>query len=306
MRNRVLIFDGNYCAHRAKHTVGHLVNGTTFGMLRITKAVIDDLDPSHVVFVFDRGRPLRRLLMYPQYKANRPHGKLDGVSPQIELAKEILRSLGVNVVQMKDMEADDIIGILSNYFKEVYEEVIIVTSDHDLYQLIDGRKVVCYHPTQKKITDEQTFKQEYGGLHPRKIVDIKCITGDTSDNIPGIKGIGEKGAIKALNIAHGSITNFPCDDLENDKKLRKINENLDIIQRNLKLVLIPREIKDFETNRQTEMTEIITTLERRRPDPVEFRRLVEENNFKSLGVEKFLDSFDFGRVISEDLDGWLV
>jgi len=303
-KSRILIFDGNYCAHRAKHTVGHLVKGTTFGMLRITKAVVDELKPAQVVYAFDKGKPARRLAIYPSYKANRTKGH--GVNNEVELAKEMLHSLGVNIAQINEVEADDIIGILVTHFREIYNEVIIVSSDFDLYQLIDGDNVVVYNPQRKVTINEDVFKENFDGFHPRKIIDIKCITGDTSDNIPGVKGVGEKGALKALKLAKGSVTNLPCDDFEGDNKLMKINSEIDIINRNLSLVIIPRKVDDLEPEKRQEMQKLIDNMERRNPNANVFNSLVRSNNFKSLGVDGFLKSFNLGRILSEDLDGWLI
>lgn len=204
-----LILDATYLCWRAFYSTGVLSHGDVptgviYGFLRDILTFQEDHGTDRIVFCFDRGQLLRKR-DYPGYKANRTkqfnEESLQSaiqVKEQIRrLRTELLPQLGfVNVFSKSGYEADDIIAsVCLNLPKK--DEGIIVGADYDLYQLLTDR-ILMWHPTSKKATTAESFSKEYG-ITPTQWINVKAIAGCSSDNVIGIKGVGEKTAAKFLN-----------------------------------------------------------------------------------------------------------
>ncbi|MCG2809104.1 MAG: hypothetical protein L6275_02070 [Candidatus Portnoybacteria bacterium] len=210
---KFVIIDGNALIHRAYHALppfktkeGKLVNAV-YGFASILFRVIKDLTPDYLAVAFDLAGPTFRDLEYKEYKAKRVKQPQEFYD-QIPLVKELVTSLSIPIFEQKGFEADDLIGTIIQKTKDKKVRNIIVSGDLDLLQLANGQTEIY---TLKKgikdtvVYDEEMIKERYG-LVPSQLVDFRGLKGDSSDNIPGVPGIGEKTAL-------GLIQKF--DSLEN-------------------------------------------------------------------------------------------
>jgi len=183
--------------------------GAVFGFVNILTALLEKEKPEKIIVVFDRKEPTFRHVKYPLYKANREEFPVELV-PQLTRIKEFLDFADIPQTELAGYEADDIIGTLSKMASEKGIEVICVTSDKDFYQLVND-KVKLYKPSRTKRDDFDIVgipevKDKFG-VTPAQVIDVLAILGDTSDNVPGVKGIGEKTAIPLIQ-EFGTVENL--------------------------------------------------------------------------------------------------
>lgn len=224
---KLILIDGNALLHRAFHAYppfttpkGELV-GAVYGFTTLLFSVIEKLSPTHIAVAWDVKAPTFRKKEFSDYKAQRAPMDESLVS-QIERTKEIVECLNIPQYGIEGYEADDIIGTISklattraqNHARQQVElkssrsqddedvQVVIVTGDRDALQLIDEKKVVVYLPIQNKYSQSVVFDEdkvmETYGMGPSQIVDLKGLMGDSSDNIPGVKGIGKVTATQLI------------------------------------------------------------------------------------------------------------
>ncbi|MDO8669024.1 MAG: DNA polymerase I [Candidatus Buchananbacteria bacterium] len=208
-KQKLIIIDGNALVHRAFHALppmttkdGVMVNAV-YGFTAILLKVLKDLKPDYIVATFDLKEKTFRHKEFEAYKAGRAKAP-DELYQQIPLVKEVLESFNIPIFEKPGYEADDLIGTIA-HLKTVDRpdiETIILTGDQDTFQLIDDNtKVFSPHKGlgETILYDEQIIKEKFDGLTPDQLIDYKALRGDPSDNIPGVKGIGQKGAINLLN-----------------------------------------------------------------------------------------------------------
>ena len=201
-KQKLLLIDGNSILNRAYFAVpplndkeGRNVNAV-YGFTNILLKVIGDYSPDKLIVAFDmRGHNFRKDI-YPDYKANR-HGMPDDLAAQMPVLHELLQAMGVAIVEKAGVEADDIIGTISTAFDG---ESLIVSGDRDMLQLVSDKVTVLL--TKKGVTEVETVNPELlksaYGLTPKQVIEYKALRGDTSDNIPGVRGVGEKTAMSLL------------------------------------------------------------------------------------------------------------
>jgi DNA polymerase-1 len=201
--NRLVLIDGNAILHRAYHALppltapdGSVVNAV-YGFGTMLLRLITDLAPTHVAVAFDRPKPTFRKKMFRGYQAKRP--KMDEeLVDQIPKVHDLIASFGIPIFEVDGFEADDVIGTLA---KQSKDQVIIVTGDRDLLQLVKDERILVYMPTkglsQAKLYGEKEVSERMG-VAPEKIPDFKALAGDPSDNYPGVPGIGPKTAVALL------------------------------------------------------------------------------------------------------------
>lgn len=206
---KILIIDGNSILNRAFYGVAPLTasdgtpTGAVFGFIKILKRHYDSLKPDFVACAFDLPDPTFRHKMYSEYKANRS-GMPEDLAAQLPLAKEAATAMGYTVLTDAGYEADDIIGTLAAEAGTRGVEAYVLTGDRDSLQLIsDNTRVILAKTKGDVLFDREVFRGEYG-IDPEQFVDVKALMGDSSDNIPGVKGIGEKTALKFISAA-GSL-----------------------------------------------------------------------------------------------------
>ena len=213
MSDKFLVIDGSSLIHRAFFALPPLTTrkgqhtGAVYGFLRMFHKLLQDVKPRWVAAAFDKSRITFRTKLYADYKGQRKPTPPE-LKEQFPLCMEVLRSMGVPALELDDYEADDIIGTFAKKLDPGLE-VFIVTGDRDELQLIDDRTRVMY--TKKgisdiKLYDKESFAEDYEGLVPLQLIDLKGLMGDTSDNIPGVPGVGPKTALKLI-AEYGSVEN---------------------------------------------------------------------------------------------------
>lgn len=225
-----VIIDGSSLVHRAfyalplLHTAKGQYTNAVYGFTMMLVKLLDEVKPERIAVAFDKSRVTFRTELFPDYKAQRKPtpGEL---SEQFPLIKEVLQAYGIFTIEAAGYEADDIIGTMARQAAEDGHEVVIVTGDRDALQLIEPSTRVML--TKKGISDLElmdvaAFERQYG-LSPLQMIDLKGLMGDTSDNIPGVPGVGEKTALKLIT-EYGSVEAV----LENVDRVagRKLQENL--------------------------------------------------------------------------------
>ena len=242
--DKFVLVDGNSIMNRAFYGImgskmlttkdGKYTNAV-YGFLAILFKLLDDVKPKYMAVAFDLKAPTARHKMYEGYKANRK-GMPDELAEQMPIIKEILRAMNIDIVEKEGYEADDVLGTLSRYGEKHKLEVVILSGDRDTFQLATNKVTIRIPHTKggKTETDEYNKEKiiEKYGIKPKQLIDVKGLQGDTSDNIPGVPGVGEKTALKLIQ-EYGSIENLykkieeGKDDLKG-KQREKIVENKDL------------------------------------------------------------------------------
>ena len=200
---KLLVLDGNSILNRAFYGIkllttkaGDYTNGI-YGFLTMLKKLLDETTPDGVAIAFDRKAPTFRHKAYAGYKSNRK-GMPQELAQQLPVLQELLTDLGYRIVSCEGWEADDILGTLSAQCEKEGGQCLIATGDRDSLQLVSGTTTVRLATTkfgQPQVTlyDVAKIQEDYG-VTPRQMIDLKAIQGDSSDCIPGVAGIGPKGA----------------------------------------------------------------------------------------------------------------
>lgn len=202
MKKRLVLIDGHAIVYRAFYAFpkslitkeGELGNAI-FGFSSILLSVIKELRPTHIAVAFDLDKPTFRHKDFDKYKANRPKTD-EELKNQIGQVKEVVKILNIPIFEIEGFEADDVIGTLAKQAHSKKIQAVIVTGDQDAMQLVNGN-VRVFVPgrgqTRAKMYGRKEVKEKYG-FNPKQMIDFKALSGDSSDNIPGIKGIGPKTA----------------------------------------------------------------------------------------------------------------
>lgn len=202
----MILIDGNAILHRAYHALPPLTSkdgepiNAVYGFVSMLAKVITDLKPSHLIVCLDTAKPTFRHVAYVGYQAQRPRTDSE-LSSQFEVAREIVKAAAIPLYAVEGYEADDLIGTLAKQAEDKVGQVIVVTGDRDILQLVNN-KVKVYMPI-KGLTDAKMFATEdvveRMGVAPEKIIDYKALVGDPSDNYPGVPGIGPKTAVELIS-----------------------------------------------------------------------------------------------------------
>ena len=253
---KFVIIDGNSLVNRAFYALPMLRSlsgkpcNAVFGFINMILNVISSEKPKYFACAFDAGKHTFRHNMYADYKGKRDKMPED-LAEQLPILKELLTAMGIKIIEQSEIEADDLIGSLSRKFEA---DFILVSGDRDLLQLINDNTTVWL--TQKGISnvlkvDREVLKQEFG-LNPEQVIDLKSIMGDSSDNIPGVAGIGKVGATKLIS-EYGSLDNiYQNIDKITGSNQKKLIENKEMAYISYKLATIKLDvdidckIEDFE------------------------------------------------------------
>lgn len=246
--SKLILIDGNAILHRAFHALPPLTTkrgepiNAVYGFISMFLRVIQDLKPTHVVVAFDRKEPTFRHEEYEQYQAHRPEMDKDLI-PQFEKTRRVVGAFGIPIYDKAGFEADDVIGTLAKQAEKKLEEVIIVTGDRDILQLVTDKTKV-YLPI-RGLSDAKLMGAddvvEKLGVRPDQVDDYKALVGDPSDNYPGVPGIGPKTATKLLE---------EYDTVENIyKNINKISENVaKKLKEGKKSAIISQKLAEIVTN----------------------------------------------------------
>lgn len=248
---KFIIIDGSSLMYRAFFALPPLTSSegiytnAIMGFSNMLGKILTDYKPDCIAVAFDKSRKTFRTDMYEEYKGQREKTP-DELKSQIPLLQEFLEALGIAFIEKDNYEADDIIGTLAKKSAAKGYEALIVTGDKDALQLIAPQIKVMLTKRgimDMQVFDEAAFEEKYAGLKPQKLIDIKALMGDSSDNIPGVPGIGEKTALKLLT-QFGDLENL-LGNIENvsGKKLKeKLEQNQDLARLSYKLATICCEV----------------------------------------------------------------
>ncbi|OGF33506.1 DNA polymerase I [Candidatus Falkowbacteria bacterium RIFOXYC2_FULL_36_12] len=282
-KKKFVIFDGNAVVHRAFHALpplktkdGRLVNAV-FGFTSILLKAMKELKPDYIAVTFDLKGKTFRHEKFAEYKATRVK-QADELYEQFPIVKDVVRAFNINIYEKQGFEADDLIGTLCDKKQVNRDDVtsVIVTGDMDTLQLVDDNTEVFTlrkGMTDTVIYDEKAVKEKFDGLGPDQMIDYKALRGDPSDNIPGVKGIGEKTAIELLK-QFGSLEKLYKEIKQESKKT--INQ----IKERVRNLLIEHEKDAF-------MSQDLARI--RRDVKVKFN--LEDNKVKDYDKKKILELF---------------
>ncbi len=222
----IYLLDGSSYIHRAYHAIRNLQNSegfptnAIFGFTQMVLKLLSEKKPEYLAVVFDAKGPTFRHDIYADYKANRPPMP-DDMAAQLPFIRKVVKNLGLATLEMARYEADDIIGTLARVGEAQGFDVVVVSGDKDFRQLIRPR-VSMWDTMKDQVTDYPSLKEAYG-FEPEKFIDVMGLSGDSSDNIPGVRGVGEKTAVSLIK-DFGSLDGV-FENIDRIKK-KKLKENL--------------------------------------------------------------------------------
>ena len=283
---KLIVIDGNSILNRAFYgimgnkmlqTEDGTYTNAVYGFLNIMFKIIDDIKPQYLVVAFDLKAPTKRHLMYKEYKGTRKPMPNE-LAQQMPIIKEILTSMNIKIIEKEGYEGDDILGTLSKQAEEAGVNVTILSGDRDTFQLTSDKVTVRIPRTKMGKTENEDYDrnrviEEYG-VEPSLLIEVKGLMGDTSDNIPGIPGVGEK---TALNL----IKNYKT--IENLYKEVESNENLPDIKGKLKEKILGNKDLAF-------LSKQLGKIDRNAPieEKIEDLKLQEWNKFEVYNLFKYL------------------
>jgi DNA polymerase I len=242
-----------------------------YGFLSMTLKLLREVKPDYLAFCFDSKEPSFRYDIYPEYKAHRDEMPEDLV-PQVPYVKKLCELLGAPILEIAGVEADDLIGTLTRIGRGLDLEVVIVSGDKDFAQLIESK--VSMYDTMKEVRYNPEGVKEKWGVNPEQMIDYLALVGDTSDNIPGVKGIGPKGAQKLLH-QYGHLTGIYEHLSEISGKALKAN-----LEQNRELAFLSQRLVTIEQNIPVEMN--LEQLRMRPTDRDGLRQILLDLGFKTF------------------------
>ena len=301
---KLVVIDGNSILNRAFYGImgnkmlqtedGKYTNAV-YGFLNIMFKIIDDINPEYLVVAFDLKAPTKRHLIYKEYKGTRKPMPNE-LAEQMPIIKEILRAMNIKIIEKEGYEADDVLGTLSRFGEKNNLKVTLLTGDRDSFQLATKNTIIRIPRTKQGKTEIEDFDEdkilETYGIEPKLLIEVKGLMGDTSDNIPGVPGIGEKTALNLIK-ENGTIENIYKKIEENSIELKpKVKENL---INNKDLAFLSKTLGTIDTNAEIDK------------DLKEFK--IEEWNkkevlelFKKYRFKRFIERFDLNANDTEIKD----
>ena len=300
--NRLLIIDGNSIMNRAFYGImnsralmspdGTYTNAI-YGFLAILFKELEDLNPDYIAVAFDLKAPTHRHKMYEAYKGTR-HAMPEELAQQMPIIKEILKDMNITIIEKEGFEADDVLGTVSKQAEKAGHLVTILSGDRDTFQLASNNITIRIPRTKMGKTetddyDEKKIQEEYG-VQPVQLIQVKGLMGDTSDNIPGIPGVGEKTALKLikeyktidnlyekLEAGDADIKGTLKDKLLNNKDSALMSRELGTILRDAPLGVNVEDLKLKEWNKEAVTNKF---------KELQFNRFIERFELKGLGTIK--------------------
>ena len=251
-RPLLILMDGHAMVHRAFHAIQQPLNVSTtgeevrgvFGFLNTFLRTLTELKPTHCAITFDLSAPTFRHHQYDQYKAQRPPSPPE-LRAQFPHVRRAMTAFGVPIFEEEGYEADDVLGTLCRQAEQQEIDTIILTGDTDELQLVSPlvRVLLTYGVQNKTLYDVAKVRERYGGLGPETVPDIKALQGDTSDNIPGVPGVGSKTAIRLLNqfsSVEGILDHL--DEIDSAKTRQSLEDNRELALHGKFLTTIVRDV----------------------------------------------------------------
>lgn len=297
MSEKILLIDGNSMANRAFYaTMGRMMKTPTgistnavYGFFQIMFKTIEEENPDKIIVAFDISSSEKRTKIFSEYKAGR-HKTPEDLTMQFPIIKELLRMMNIPIVQKDGIEADDILGAIAKKEGKKGNKIIILTGDRDYFQLVDMNVNIRYPKTIMGKTeyimyDNYKINEEYG-LTPEKLIEVKALMGDASDNIPGVKGIGEKTALKLI-IQFGSLEKI-YEYIENSDGKEIAKATLNKLIQDKEMAYISRDLGriDIEYDYEKDLGINIDSIRY-----TDWRTEEAYSYFKKISFNKFLDKF---------------
>ena len=244
--NNLILIDGSGYIFRAFYGLPSMTNengvpvNAVFGFTKMLLKLIDDFKPIYVAVIFDVARKTFRNDLYDLYKANRSDPP-EELIPQFSIIRDATNAIGLPVVEMEGFEADDLIATYSNIAQKTNKKVIIISSDKDLMQLVDDNTILFDPMKQYWINDEQVF--EKFGVYPNRVIDVQSLAGDSSDDIPGVPGIGIKTAAELIN-QYGDLEQLltKASEIKQNKRRENLIEYADQARLSRSLVTLKKDV----------------------------------------------------------------
>ena len=294
--SRLILVDGNSIMNRAFYgimgskmltTSDGTYTNAVYGFLSILFKIEEDLNPDYIAVAFDLKGPTERHKMYEGYKANR-HGMPDELAQQMPIIKDVLKAMNIKIIEKQGYEGDDILGTLSKEAEEQGIDVTILSGDRDTFQLTSDKVTVRIPRTKMGKTENEDYDrtrvlEEYG-IEPKELIEVKGLMGDTSDNIPGIPGVGEKTALNLIR--HYKTIDNLYKEVETNESLIDVKGKLkEKILENKELAYLSRKLG--EINRQAPIETSIEELKKQ-----EWNNQEVYNLFKYLRFNRYIDRFN--------------
>ena len=297
MSKKILLIDGNSMANRAFYaTMGRMMKTPTgistnavYGFSQIMFKTIEEEKPDKIIVAFDISSSEKRTKIFSEYKAGR-HKAPEDLTIQFPIIKELLKTMNIPIVQKDGIEADDILGAIAKKEGKKGNKIIILTGDRDYFQLVDINVNIRYPKTimgktEYIIYDNYKINEEYG-LTPEKLIEVKALMGDASDNIPGVKGIGEKTALKLI-IQFGSLEKI-YEYIENSDGKEIAKATLNKLIQDKEMAYVSRDLGriDIEYDYEKDLGINIDSIKY-----TDWRTEEAFSYLKKLSFNKFLDKF---------------
>ena len=290
---KLVLIDGNSIMNRAFYGImgskmlttkdGKYTNAV-YGFLAILFNIIDDIKPEYIAVAFDLKGKLKRKELFEGYKANR-HGMPDELAEQMPVIKDVLRAMNIDIIEKEGYEGDDILGTLAKYGEKQGLEVTILSGDRDTFQLASDNITIRIPRTKAGKTETENYNrekvlEEYE-LEPVQLIEVKALQGDTSDNIPGVPGIGPKTAVSLIQKYHSVKELYEKIEKGEDDLKGKQKEN---IVANKDMAELSRTLGEIDTNVPLE-----DTLENLKVEEWDKAKVLEI--FEELRFQRYIDRF---------------
>jgi DNA polymerase-1 len=243
---KLFLIDGNALLYRSYYAIRRLSNSrgfptnAIFGFISTLRKLVGQEKPHYLGIVFDTGKPTLRHKAFKAYKAHRKPMPEDLI-PQVPVLKKVIQAMNIPLFEYEDYEADDVLGSLARKAAEMRVTSVIVTTDKDLFQLVDSQ-ISVYNPAREIYLDESKVKEVFG-VSPSQVIDVLSLWGDPSDNVPGVPGVGEKTSKTLIN-QFGSLENLlgRLEEVKNPRLRESIIRNRDQLELSRQLVTIEKNL----------------------------------------------------------------
>ena len=296
---KLVLVDGNSIMNRAFYgimgskmlmTEDGTYTNAVYGFLSILFKILEDLNPEYIAVSFDLKAPTARHKMYEGYKANR-HGMPDELAMQMPIIKDVLRDMNITIIEKEGYEADDVLGTLSKRAEKEGLSVTILSGDRDTFQLTSDNIIVRIPRTKMGKTEIEDFDRnkikEVYGIDPIQLIEVKGLQGDTSDNIPGVPGVGEKTALSMIQI-YGNIENI-YKELEEGRAETIKGKTREKMLENKELAFLSKTLGTI--NLEVPIDETIEDLKIKDWD---FEKVYED--FKTLRFNRYIERFKLNEL----------
>lgn len=303
--SKLIVVDGNSIVNRAFYgimggkmlqTADGTYTNAVYGFLAILFKELDEVKPDYMAIAFDLKAPTARHKMYDGYKANRK-GMPDELASQMPILKDVLRAMNITIIEREGYEADDVLGTLSRMGEKAGMDVVLLTGDRDSFQLATDRVSIYIPRTKAGKTETDIFDRnkvlEVYGVEPKQMIEVKGLQGDTSDNIPGVPGIGEKTALSLVK-KYGTIEHlYECIESNTDDLKGKQREK---IADNKELAMLSKTLGTI--NLETPIDQSVEDLKIKEWNKPEVLKM-----FKELKFNRYIDRFNLrDEVVASDVE----